>query len=88
MNHNRSIYKRLNPKLLVQVEVALGLLYWANMSNISLKILLVVLNSSILRESWTWTIFSRSLDLVVSSVRRWNFIPIVVGALFLLTWVR
>ena len=88
MNHNRSIYRRLNPKLLVQVEVALGLLYWANMSNISLKILLVVLNSSILRESWTWTIFSRSLDPVVSSVQRWNFIPIVVGALFLLTRVR
>ena len=88
MNHNRSIYRRLNPKLLVQVEVALGLLYWVNMSNISLKILLVVLDSSILRESWTWTIFSRSLDPVVSSVRRWNFIPIVVGALFLLTWVR
>ena len=88
MNHNRSIYRRLNPKLLVQVEVALGLLYWINMSNISLKILLVVLDSSILRESWTWTIFSRNLDPVVSSVRRWNFIPIVVGALFLLTWVR
>ena len=36
MDHNMSIYRRLNPKLLVQVGVGLGLLHWANMSNISL----------------------------------------------------
>ena len=36
MNPNMSIYKRLNPKLLVQTVVGLSLLYWANMSNISL----------------------------------------------------
>ena len=36
MNHNMRIYRRLNPKLLVQVEVGLGQLHWANMSNISL----------------------------------------------------
>ena len=36
MNPNMSIYRRLNPRLLVQVGVGLGLLHWANMSNISL----------------------------------------------------
>ena len=37
MNLNISIYRRLNPKLLVQVGVVLGLLHCPNMSNISLK---------------------------------------------------
>ena len=36
MSHNMSIYRRLNPRLLVQVRMGLGLLHWANMSNISL----------------------------------------------------
>jgi len=36
MNPNISIYRQLNPRLLVQVGVGLGLLYWANMSNIFL----------------------------------------------------
>ena len=36
MNPNMSIYRRLNPKLLVQVRMGLGLLHWANISNISL----------------------------------------------------
>ena len=31
-----NIYRRLNPKLLVQVGVGLGLLHWTNMFNISL----------------------------------------------------
>ena len=31
-----SIYRRLNPRLLVQVGVGLGLLHWTNMFNISL----------------------------------------------------
>ena len=31
-----SIYKRLNPRLLGQAGLGLGLLHWANMSNISL----------------------------------------------------
>ena len=31
-----SIYRRLNPKLLIQAGVGLDLLYWTNMSNISL----------------------------------------------------
>ena len=31
-----SIYRRLNPRLLVQAGLGLGLLHWANMSNISL----------------------------------------------------
>ena len=35
MNPNMSIYRRLNPKLLVQVRMGLDLLHWANMSNIS-----------------------------------------------------
>ena len=34
MNHNMGIYRQLNPRLLVQVGMNLGLLYWANMSNI------------------------------------------------------
>ena len=38
MNPNMSIYEWLYPKLLVQVEVGLGLLHWANMSNISLTL--------------------------------------------------
>ena len=38
MNPNMNIYKRLNPRLLVQAAVGLGLLHWANMSNISLTI--------------------------------------------------
>ena len=36
MNPNMCIYRRLNSRLLVQVGVGLGLLHWANMSNISL----------------------------------------------------
>ena len=35
MNPNMSIYKRLNPILLVQARMGLDLLHWANMSNIS-----------------------------------------------------
>ena len=35
MNPNMSIYRRLNPKLLVQARMGLDLLHWANMSNIS-----------------------------------------------------
>ena len=31
-----SIYRRLNPRLLVQAGLGLGLLHWANMSNIYL----------------------------------------------------
>ena len=34
MSHNMSIYRRLNPRLLVQAGLGLGLLHWANMSNI------------------------------------------------------
>ena len=33
-----SIYRQLNPKLLVQVGVDLDLLHWANIYNISLTI--------------------------------------------------
>ena len=33
MSHNMSIYKRPNPRLLVQAGLGLDLLYWANMSN-------------------------------------------------------
>ena len=36
MSHNMSIYRRLNPRLLVQAGLDLGLLHWTNMSNISL----------------------------------------------------
>ena len=36
MNPNIGIYRRLNPRLLVQVGVGLCLLHWANMTNISL----------------------------------------------------
>ena len=36
MNLNMSIYRRLNPRLLVQAGLGLGLLHWANMSNIYL----------------------------------------------------
>ena len=35
MNSNMSIYRRLNPRLLLQARVVLGLLHWANRSNIS-----------------------------------------------------
>ena len=33
-----NIYRRLNPKLLVQVGLSLNLFHWANISNISLTI--------------------------------------------------
>ena len=36
MNPNMSIYRQLNPRLLVQTRVSLGLLHWANMSNVFL----------------------------------------------------
>ena len=36
MNSNMSIDRRLNPRLLVQVGMSLGLLHWADMSNIFL----------------------------------------------------
>ena len=38
MNPNMSIYRRLSLRLLVQVGVGLGLLHWANMSNIFLTL--------------------------------------------------
>ena len=38
MNPNINIYRRLNLKLLAQVGLNLGLLHWANMSNVSLTI--------------------------------------------------
>ena len=38
MSHNMSIYRRLNPRLLVQAGVGLGLLHWANISNIYIYI--------------------------------------------------
>ena len=41
MNPNMSIYRQLNPRLLVQVGVGLDLLHWANMSNIFLTIIYV-----------------------------------------------
>ena len=41
MNPNMSIYKRLNSKPLVQVELGLGLLHWAN---ICLKYISNILN--------------------------------------------
>ena len=34
MSHNMSIYRQLNPRLLVQAGLGLGLLHWANMFNI------------------------------------------------------
>ena len=34
INHNISIYRRLNSRLLILVGVGLGLLHWSNMSNI------------------------------------------------------
>ena len=36
INHNMNIYKRLNPRLLVQAGLGLGLLHWPNMSSIYL----------------------------------------------------
>ena len=38
MNFNLSIYRQLNLRPLIQVGGGLGLLYWANMSNISLTL--------------------------------------------------
>ena len=38
MNSNMSIYRRLNPRLLVQVGLSLDLLYWANISNIYISL--------------------------------------------------
>ena len=40
MKHNISIYKQLNPRLLVEVGVGLGPLHWANISNIFLTLFL------------------------------------------------
>ena len=53
MNINMSIYRRLNPKLLVQVRLGLGLLHWANMSNISLTKKKLV---AVEEESWYFII--------------------------------
>ena len=44
MNPNMKIYRRQNLRLLVQVGVGLGVLHWANMSNISLTHLNLDLN--------------------------------------------
>ena len=44
MNPNMSIYRRLNPRLLVQVALELDLLHWVNMSNISLTTLMNFIN--------------------------------------------
>ena len=38
MNSNISIYRQLNPRLLIQARVGLSLLHWANMFNISLTL--------------------------------------------------
>ena len=44
MNPNMKIYRRQNLRLLIQVGVGLGVLHWANMSNISLTHLNLALN--------------------------------------------
>ena len=61
MNPNISIYRRLNPTLLVQVEVSLGLLHWANISNISLTSFLK-LKAEALMNAWGWISMRRSLE--------------------------
>ena len=49
MNASMSIYMRLNPTLLVQAEVGLGLVHFANMFNISLTICKLLLYNSLIK---------------------------------------
>ena len=59
MNYNMSIYKQLNPKLLVQVRVGLNLLNWANISNISLTHSIMIFENI-----FTYIIFFNKLHLI------------------------
>ena len=55
-----SIYKQLNPRLLVQVGMGLGLLHWANMSNISLTLSFKLKTKNSIK-AWGWISMRRCL---------------------------
>ena len=48
-----SIYRLLNPRLLVQPRLGLGLLHWANMSNISLTLTIITI-CRLTKAWWRW----------------------------------
>ena len=66
MNPNMSIYRRLNPRLLVQAGMGLGLLHWANMSNIYIYIYifntLPQTQGGSSMKVWGWISMRRSLE--------------------------
>ena len=61
MNSNMSIYRRLNPRLLVQVGLGLGLLHWANICLIYISNTLPQTQGGSSIKAWGWISMRRSL---------------------------
>ena len=61
INPNMSIYKRLNPRLLVQVGLGLGLLHWANICLIYISNTLPQTQGGSSMKTWGWISMRRSL---------------------------
>ena len=62
MNPNMSIYRRLNPRLLVQVGLGLGLLHWANICLIYISNTLPQTQGRSSMKAWGWISMRRSLE--------------------------
>ena len=54
MSHNMSIYRQLNPRLLVQARLGLSLLHWARVYYIGLICLIYISNTSESLKSLMW----------------------------------
>ena len=61
MNPNMSIYRRLNPRLLVQAGMGLGLLHWANICLIYISNTLPQTQGRSSMKAWGWISMRRSL---------------------------
>ena len=61
MNPNMSIYRRLNSRLLVQAELGLGLLHWANICLIYISNTLPQTQGGSSMKTWSWISMRRSL---------------------------
>ena len=70
MNLNICIYRRLNPKLLVQVGLGLGLLHWANICLIYISNTLPQTQGGSSTKVWGWISMRRSFKNAVKCLWR------------------
>ena len=61
MNPNMCIYRQLNPRLLVQVGLGLGILHWANICLIYISNTFPQTQSGSSMKAWGWISMRRSL---------------------------